>query len=39
VGGNTALTVLNFYWYSKMIGAVRKRFVPKDGKAKGRKEL
>ena len=39
VGGNTALTVLNFYWYSKMIGAVRKRFVSKDGKTKGRKEL
>lgn len=30
VGGNTALTVLNFYWYWKMIAAVRKRFVPKE---------
>ncbi|KIW04024.1 hypothetical protein, variant [Verruconis gallopava] len=32
VGANTALTVLNFYWYSLMIAAVRKRFVPKDEK-------
>jgi hypothetical protein len=31
VGGNTALTCLNFFWYWKMIAAVRKRFVPKGG--------
>lgn len=34
VGANTALTVLNFYWYWKMIAAVRKRFVPKEKKEK-----
>ena len=34
VGANTALTVLNFYWYWKMIAAVRKRFVPKDKSSK-----
>lgn len=28
--GNTALSVLNFYWFSQMITAVRKRFVPKE---------
>ena len=33
VGGNTALSLLNFYWYWKMIAAVRKRFVPKEDKA------
>jgi hypothetical protein len=32
VGANTALTVLNFYWYWKMISAVRKRFAPRDQK-------
>jgi hypothetical protein len=36
IGANTALTVLNFYWYSKMIAAVRKRFVPKEEKAQAR---
>ncbi|QDS68400.1 hypothetical protein FKW77_010767 [Venturia effusa] len=37
VGANTALSVLNFFWFYKMIRAVRKRF-PKgdgDGGAKG----
>lgn len=29
VGANTALSVLNFYWFYKMVAAVRKRF-PKD---------
>jgi hypothetical protein len=33
VGANTALTALNFYWYSKMVAAVRKRFVPNEEKA------
>ncbi|KAG9186525.1 hypothetical protein G6011_09633 [Alternaria panax] len=28
--GNTALSMLNFYWFSQMIKAVRKRFVPVD---------
>jgi len=32
VGANTALSVLNFYWFYKMVGAVQKRFVPKDDK-------
>jgi hypothetical protein len=26
--GNTALSLLNFYWFSQMVKAVRKRFVP-----------
>ena len=34
--GNTALSLLNFYWFSQMIKAVRKRFVaPAGGKADG----
>lgn len=28
--GNTALSVLNFYWFSQMVKAIRKRFVPQD---------
>jgi hypothetical protein len=28
--GNTALSMLNFYWFSQMVKAVRKRFVPAD---------
>ena len=28
--GNTALSLLNFYWFSQMVKAVRKRFVPKE---------
>lgn len=36
VGGTTILSVLNFWWFGKMIAAVRKRFVPKEaGDAKG----
>jgi len=31
VGANTALSVLNVYWFYKMVAAVRKRF-PKDDK-------
>ena len=27
---NATLTCLNFYWFSKMISALRKRFEPKD---------
>lgn len=27
---NTTLTCLNFYWFSKMVQALRKRFQPKD---------
>jgi hypothetical protein len=34
VGANTALITLNFYWYGKMIAAVRKRFVPKGENCK-----
>jgi len=30
VGANTALSVLNFYWFWKMVKAVRKRFEPSD---------
>jgi hypothetical protein len=30
--GNTALSMLNFYWFSQMIKAVQKRFVPADEK-------
>lgn len=26
--GNTALSLLNFYWFTQMIKAIRKRFVP-----------
>ena len=26
--GNTALSVLNVYWFSQMVKAVRKRFAP-----------
>jgi TLC domain len=29
VGANTVLTLLNFYWYAKMVAAVRKRFEPR----------
>ncbi|KAH7080455.1 TLC domain-containing protein [Paraphoma chrysanthemicola] len=28
--GNTALSLLNFYWFAQMVKAVRKRFVPKE---------
>jgi hypothetical protein len=30
--GNTALSVLNFYWFNQMVKAVRKRFVKSDEK-------
>lgn len=30
VSANSVLSFLNFYWFTKMIGAVRKRFVKKD---------
>ncbi|PSN73049.1 DUF887-domain-containing protein [Corynespora cassiicola Philippines] len=33
--GNTALSLLNFYWFSQMVKAVRKRFVPKPEAKKG----
>lgn len=29
--GNTALSLLNFYWFSQMVKAVRKRFVAQSG--------
>ncbi|KAF2447789.1 DUF887-domain-containing protein [Karstenula rhodostoma CBS 690.94] len=29
--GNTALSLLNFYWFSQMVKAVRKRFVAQPG--------
>lgn len=28
--GNTALSILNIYWFSQMVKAVRKRFVPAE---------
>lgn len=34
--GNTALSLLNFYWFSQMVKAVRKRFVP-QGEAAAKK--
>lgn len=34
VGGTTVLSILNFWWFGKMIAAVRKRFVPKEEGAK-----
>jgi hypothetical protein len=34
--GNTALSLLNFFWFSQMVKAVRKRFVkPADGQVGG----
>ncbi|KAF2019009.1 DUF887-domain-containing protein [Aaosphaeria arxii CBS 175.79] len=30
--GNTALTLLNFYWFSQMVKAVKKRFPAEEGK-------
>jgi hypothetical protein len=38
VSANTALSLLNFFWFWKMIGAVRKRF-PDEGAMKGKKGL
>ncbi|ENI08580.1 hypothetical protein COCC4DRAFT_129144 [Bipolaris maydis ATCC 48331] len=35
--GNTALSMLNFFWFNQMIKAVRKRFVPADEKAQAKK--
>ncbi|KAF2856312.1 DUF887-domain-containing protein [Plenodomus tracheiphilus IPT5] len=32
--GNTALSLLNFYWFTQMVKAVRKRFVPKGTQTK-----
>lgn len=37
--GNTALSLLNFYWFSQMIQAVRKRFVPKEQGKGGNKNV
>jgi hypothetical protein len=34
VGANTALSVLNFYWFYKMVAAVKKRFPKEDKDAK-----
>lgn len=28
--GNTALSILNIYWFNQMVKAVRKRFVPAE---------
>jgi len=30
--GNTALSLLNFFWFNQMVKAVRKRFVPQGEK-------
>lgn len=35
--GNTALSMLNFFWFNQMIKAVRKRFVPADQKEQAKK--
>jgi hypothetical protein len=36
LAGNTALSLLNFFWFSQMVKAVRKRFVPQpEMKANG----
>lgn len=32
--GNTALSLLNLYWFTQMVKAVRKRFIPKEELAK-----
>ncbi|KAF2264587.1 DUF887-domain-containing protein [Lojkania enalia] len=37
--GNTALSLLNFYWFSQMIKAVRKRFVPRKGRKQGNRSM
>ncbi|KAE9983086.1 hypothetical protein EG328_010323 [Venturia inaequalis] len=37
VGANTALSVLNFFWFYKMIKAVKKRFPKADGDTKAMK--
>ncbi|KAF2740021.1 DUF887-domain-containing protein [Polyplosphaeria fusca] len=34
--GNTALSLLNLYWFSQMVKAVRKRFVPKEEEQQGK---
>lgn len=42
LGSNTVLSVLNFYWFNKMIAAVRKRFQPPEtanSSAKAKKRL
>ncbi|KAF1986095.1 DUF887-domain-containing protein [Aulographum hederae CBS 113979] len=38
LGSNTILSLLNFWWFGKMITAVRKRFVKKEGKGDGEKK-
>lgn len=30
VGGTTVLSILNFWWFKKMVDAVQKRFKPKE---------
>lgn len=35
LGSNIVLNTLNFYWFGKMIEAVRKRFRPEKKKEKG----
>ena len=35
--GNTALSMLNFFWFAQMVKAVRKRFVPADAKTQAKK--
>ena len=39
VGGNMLLSVLNFWWFYRMVLAVRKRFQPRDPTEKGSKGL
>ncbi|KAF1840854.1 DUF887-domain-containing protein [Cucurbitaria berberidis CBS 394.84] len=34
LAGNTALSLLNFYWFTQMVKAVRKRFVPREERVK-----
>ena len=38
VGSNLTLNSLNFYWFFKMIDAVRKRFDPKEQEARAKEE-
>ena len=38
LGSNTILNCLNYYWFGRMIDAVRKRFTPPAGTKPGEKE-
>ena len=36
LGSNTILNLLNYYWFGKMIEAIRKRFTPSEKKRQGK---